>query len=231
MNWTALDTLRRRIVMVGLVAGPALLVLSVAINLTPPGESMRADFDSMAARAGLIVAEALLESVGFMIVLAALAAAGWSLRGRGAALGTWGGVSSIAGIVGFALSNANGVLLAELAQLPDRDAAFATASAIMQGDTAGLVGTLAMAMEIVGQLGMLLVIGGFVRAGLVRVWVLAVVVLGIAVNAAIGTMLATLIADLLLLGVGAWLAVCLARHGAESGLGASASVEPVSESA
>jgi len=219
MMWTPSDAVRRWIVVIGLIAGPALLVLSVAINLSPGGGSMRNQFDAMSSRSGLIVAEALLETLGFMIVLASFAGATLALRVRGGALGTWGAVLAIIGIVGFSFSNANGFTLAELAQLPDRDAAFTTAAAITSSDTASFVGTLGMAMEVLGQVGILLIIGGLVRARLVRFWLLLVVVIAMVGNIAIGTMLSTLVADLLLLGVGTWVAVRLARASRSAWLG------------
>lgn len=232
MNWTPADAVRRWIVVVGLITGPLLPTLSVAINLTPPGDSMRADFDTMATHAGLIVAEDLLETIGFMIVLACLAGATHALRHRGSALGTWGAALSIVGIVGFSLSNANGLTLIELTQLPDRDAAFDTAMAITSSDTANLVGTIGMVMEILGQIGILLVIGGLIRARLARIWLLPIVLLGIVVNAAVGTMVATLVADVLLLVVCCWVAIALARCAREAWLGMPSAVpaEQVPES-
>jgi hypothetical protein len=207
-------------VVAGLIAGPLLLVLSVAINLTAPTESMRADFDAMTARSGLIVAEAFLESFGFMIVLAALAGATQALRGRGGALGTWGAVLSILGIVGFSMSNANGFTLAALAQLPDHDAAFDTANAIMSGDTIAVAGTITMGLEVAGQVGIVLVIVGLIRARLVSVWLLILVAAGIVLNFVGGTMLTTLIADVLLAVVCTWIAVRLARAPNQVWLGA-----------
>ncbi len=232
MNWTRTDTIRRWIVVVGLIVGPVLLVLSVVINFTGPSDSMRADFDRMAASPSLIVAEALLEAIGFMVVLAALAGSTQALRARGGVLGTLGAVLSILGIVGFSFSNANGFTLAELAQLPDRDAGFATAIALMTSDTASAVGTIGMALEILGQLGILLVVCGFVRTRLVRIWILAPLIVGIVINAAIGMMVSTLIADLLLLATCTWLAVRLARcsHEAWLGMPAVAPVEPATAS-
>jgi hypothetical protein len=228
MNWTPTDSIRRGIVVAALIIGPLLLVLSIAINFTPPGDSMRADFDAMAARSGLIVAEAMLETIGFLLVLAAFAGATQALRARGGTLGTVGAVLSILGIVGFSFSNANGFTLAELAQLPDRDAAFATAMAITSSDTAGLVGTIGMVFEILGQVGILLVICGLIRARVVRIWILLLVIVGIVVNAAIGLMVTTLIADVLLLAASTWVAVRLARSSHETWLGmpASATASP-----
>ncbi|MEO6942077.1 MAG: hypothetical protein ABI238_03555 [Terrimesophilobacter sp.] len=232
MNWTPTDARRRWIVVAGLITGPALIVLSVAINFTPPSDSMRMDFDSMAANPGLIVAEALLEAIGFMVVLASFAGATQALRTRGGVLGIWGAILAIIGIVGFSFSNANGFALAELAQLPDRDAGFATAMAITSGDTASLVGTIGMAMEILGQVGILLVIGGLIRARLVPFWPLLIVV-GMVANAVISTMLTTLVVDLLLLAACSWIAVKLARCSHEAWLGMPTIVpaDPVSASA
>jgi hypothetical protein len=216
MQWTRTDGVRRWIVVVGLIVGPALTVLSIVINLNPP-ESMRASFDAMAAHPGLIVTEAFLETFGFMIVLAAL-------RHRGGALGTWCAALSIVGIVGFALSNTTGFQLAELAALPDRDAAFATAKSITTGDLAGTIGTVEMALEIVGQVGMLLVIVGLIRARIIRIWPLVFGIVGIVLNAAIGIMVTTLIADLLLLAAGTWIALAVARSSHEQWLGLPAAV-------
>lgn len=224
MHWTPTDAVRRRIVVTGLIIGPVLLVLSVVINFTPPSDSMRADFDRMGANPNLIVLEALLETLGFMITLAALAGSTQALRSRGGALGTWGAVLSIVGIVGFSFSNANGFTLAELAELPDHDASFATVSAIMSSTTAGTVGTIGMALEILGQIGILLVIGGLIRARLVRVWTLIIVLAGIIINFAGGLMLTTLIADLLLAAACTWVAVSLARCSNEAWLGMPAAI-------
>ncbi|UJP09214.1 hypothetical protein L2X99_12275 [Microbacterium sp. KUDC0406] len=219
MNWTRTDAARRVIVVTGLLLGPVLLVLSVAINLTAPGESMRADFDAMAARPGLIVAEALLETIGFTIVLASVAGAAHALRSRGGALGTWGAVLAVLGIVGFSFSNANGFTLAELAQLPDRDAAFATATSLMSSDISGIVGTVGTVLEMLGQIGILLVIAGLIRARIMPIWTIVIVIVGAAVNAVLGTMIGTLIADVLLLAVCALAAVRLARGSREAWLG------------
>lgn len=218
MQWTRTDAVRRWIVVAGLIIGPGLNVLSVAINLSPP-ESMRASFDAMAANPSLVVAEAFLETFGFMIVLAAFAGAAQALRSRGGALGTWGAALSIVGIVGFALSNTTAFQLAGFAQLSDHDAAFAMAKSLASSDLAGTIGTVEMALEIAGQIGILLVIGGLIRARITKIWPLLFGIVGIILNAAIGIMVTTLVADLLLLAAGIWIAVCLARSTREAWLG------------
>jgi len=224
MNWTRTDAIRRWIVVAGLILGPVLLVLSVASNFAGPSDSMRADFDRIGANPGPIVVQALLETIGFMILLATLAGSTQAIRSRGGALGTWGAGLSVIGIVGFSLSDASGFALAELAQLPDHDAAFTTAAAMMSSDTAGTVGAIGMALEILGQIGILLVIGGHIRTRMVRMWPLLLVVVGIVINVAIGDMLTTLIADVLLLAACAWLAVKIARCSHEAWLGNTAAV-------
>jgi hypothetical protein len=66
---------------------------------------------------------------------------------------------------------------------------------------------------------MLLVIIGLIRARLISAWVLPLPVVGIAVNAVVGTLVATLIADLLLLAAGTWIAIRIARFTRRQWLG------------
>jgi hypothetical protein len=74
-------------------------------------------------------------------------------------------------------------------------------------------------LEMLGQLGILLVIIGLIRARLIRVWPLLMVVVGIIVNLAGGIMLTTLLAGILLLATGCWIAVALARCNHQAWLG------------
>jgi hypothetical protein len=219
MNWTSTDALRRRIVVIGLIAGPLLLIVSVAINLATTPESMQAQFDALAANSTPIVLEALLEALGFAIALASLAGSTQAARSRGGALGTWGAVLAILGIVGFAISNAGGFTLAALAQLPDHEAAFKTAGAFMSTDAMSTLGTVGMVLEILGQIGILLVIGALIRAHLVKFWLLILAVVGIIINVAIGMTVTTLIADVLLLVVTGWIAIALTRASREVWMG------------
>lgn len=216
MEWKSVDGVRRWFVVVALVLGPVLAVLSVVVGLGPEPESMRESFDVMATRSPQILAQDLLETAGFALVLAALIGAATALRSRGGALGLIGVVLAYAGIVGFAISNASGLGIVALAQLPDRDAAFETAVAVTSDGPLAVAQTAGMVLEIAGQLGILILILGLWRARLLPLWVLIPVVLGILVNAVVGTLLATLVADVLLLATGAWIAVRLARasHGA-----------------
>lgn len=219
MQWTRTDTTRRSIVVAGLIIGSVLLALSSAVILNTPAESMRASFDAMTANPGLIVTAALLETVGFMIVLASFAGSAQALRSRGGALGTWGAALSIVGIAGFALSNATGFEMAAFAQIPDHDAAFAMAKSVMFGDVSGAIGSIEMVMEIAGQVGIVLVIGGLIRARITKIWPLLIVIAGIVVHFAVGLLVATFIADLLLLVGSTGVAVSLARSTHDAWLG------------
>ncbi|GAA3770738.1 hypothetical protein GCM10022240_23720 [Microbacterium kribbense] len=131
-----------------------------------------------------------------------------------------GAALAVVGPAGFSISNATGLTIVALAQQPDRDAAFQTALAVTGDTVLGTVGTVGFVLEIVAQLGMLLVIIGLVRVRLVNAWVLPLPVLGIAVNAVVGTMAATLVADLLRLAAGTWIAIGLARGNRAQWLGA-----------
>jgi N-hydroxyarylamine O-acetyltransferase len=67
MNWTSTDAARRRVVVAGLIAGPAVLLASNAfIVLDAPG-GMRAEFDAMAAQPWLLLVQSVLEALGFTI--------------------------------------------------------------------------------------------------------------------------------------------------------------------
>jgi hypothetical protein len=219
MNWTSTEGARRWIVVVGLVLGPVLVVASAAVGLGPMPDSMRASFDVMAQRAPAILAQDLLETLGFAILLAALAGATRAVHVRGGAIGTLGAVLSVVGITGFGLSNGTGLAVVAHAQLPGRDAAFQAAGAISGGEVIGTAGTVGWILEIVAQLGMLLVLVALWRARLVPIWPAVLCVVGILVNAVVGTIEASLVADVLLLVVLVWVAILLARTPREVWLG------------
>lgn len=206
-----LDAVRRWLVIAGLILGPVLIVLSVTVGLGPEPGSMRASFDLMAERAPQILAQDLLETFGFGILLGALVGVAPALRARGSALAFAGAMLSIAGIIGFAMSNAAGLSVVALAQLPDRDAAFQAASAISSTGPIAVIGTVGWILEIAGQLGILLVLAGLWRARVVSWWPLVLGVVGMLVNAVIGTLAASLAADVLLLAVMTWTVVGLTR--------------------
>ena len=221
MEWTGTDVARRRLVMLGLVLGPVLTTASVVFGLGGgEPESMRTGFDVMATRSGQILAQDLLETVGFAIVLTALAAATLPLRSRGGVLGVVGAVLAFIGIAGFALTNGSGLTVVALAQLPDRNAAFHAAQAITSNGPIAVAGTVGWLLEIAGQVGILLVLAGLWRGRIAPPWPLVLGVVGVLVNAVIGTMVATLAADVLLLAACTWVAVLLGRLPRATWLGA-----------
>jgi hypothetical protein len=231
MQWTTTDAVRRWLVVCGLILGSVMAVVSSLIGLTtPPADSMRESFDVMATRGDASVAQTILETVGFTLVIAALIGATQALRARGGGLGTAGAVLGFAGIAGFGLSNGAGPAVAALAQLPDPDTTYRIATAISSDGPIAVLGNLGWMLEIAGQLGLLLVLAGLWRARILPPWPLALGVLGLVVNAVIGTMVTTLIADLLLLVAMIWVAIRLARTSHEAWLGASSAArlpEPV----
>ncbi|HWU58139.1 MAG TPA: hypothetical protein VN045_05415 [Microbacteriaceae bacterium] len=218
MNWTRTDSTRRRIVIVGLILGPVMLAVSNAFVIQAQGNSMRDVFDAMTANPSMLIVQSLLEGGGFMIAFASFAGAVQATRVRGGALGTWGAALCIVGILGFALSSANGLAFYSLAPLHNHDVGFAAATAVV-GDAA--ISTIQMILTLAGQLGICLVIGGLIRARVCRIWPLLLVVAGIIVNMAFSMILTTLVADLLLLAAGTWIAVALARSPHEIWLGQS----------
>ncbi|WP_417562613.1 hypothetical protein [Microbacterium sp.] len=211
ITWTRTDAARRWIVVSGLVVGPLLATISVAIGMSPGGDDLRAQFAAMGAHATTVLMQDVLETAGFALVLAALAGATSTLRTRGGLLGTIGSVLAVVGIAGFGVSNATGLAVVALAQQPDQDAAFHTAVAMSSNGVLATMGTVGFALEVVAQVGMLLVFTGLARGRVVSVWVLPIVVIGIGVNGVVGTMVATLAADALLLAACTWTAVRIAR--------------------
>lgn len=212
MEWTSTDSARKRLVVIGLAVGPVLALVAAILGLggAQPG-SRRASFEVMAERSDAILGQDLLETLGFTITLAALIGATRALRGRGGALGTVGAALGYVGIAGFGLSNGAGLAVVALAQLPDRDAAFQTATTITtSGPLAGASGV-GWALEILGQLGLLLILAGLWRARLVPPWPFLLAGLAIVAAGAVGTMTGIAFADVLLLVVGVLVATRLAR--------------------
>ena len=74
-------------------------------------------------------------------------------------------------------------------------------------------------LEIVAQLGMLLVLVALWRGRLIPIWPPVLCVVGILVDAVVGTIEATLVADALLLAVMVWVAILFARIPREVWLG------------
>lgn len=205
------DLARRRIVAIGLVVGPVLVVTSAMLGLGHEPESMRAVFDDLASRGGSVLLQDLFELIGFTIVLASFAGATIAIRSRGAAIGIVGATIALVGIAGFGLANGTGVSVLALAQLPARDAAFDTAVAITQSGPLATASTAGWLLELVGQLGILLVLLGLWRARVIPIWPVLVCIIGVLLVAAVGTIAVTLVADVLLLVVGVWVALRLLR--------------------
>jgi hypothetical protein len=218
MNWTSTDAARRRVVVAGLIAGPAVLLASNAfIVLDAPG-GMRAEFDAMAAQPWLLLVQSVLEALGFTIAMASYAGVPHALRTRGGAFGTWGAALCIIGILGFVLSAAGGLFLYVVARIPDHDTGFA-AGAALNADP--VTGDLIMVLTLAGEVGVCLVVIGLMRARLVSFWPLVIVIAGIVADYVLPSVFSGLVADALLLAASAWIGVALARAPKDAWLGAS----------
>lgn len=224
MYATSTDAVRRRIVIAGLIVGPVLLMLSNAFTIPETG-SMRTDFDAMAANPWMLLTESLLEAIGFATVFASYAASTHALRSRGGGLGTTGAVLCMIGILAFSLSAAGGLFLSVVAQMDDKEAGFAAGSALAAD---GVTGTLLIVLMMLGEAGICLVIGGLLRARIVRLWPLLLVLLGIVADNVLPGMLSALVADLLLLVASVWVAIALVRAPIAAWLGEAASAVAVS---
>lgn len=219
MNWTSTDAARRRVVVAGLIAGPAMLLASNAFIVPDVPGGMRAEFDAMAAQPWLLLVQSLLEAVGFTIAMASYAAVPHALRARGGTFGTWGAALCVIGILGFVLSAAGGLFLYVVARMPDHDAGFAAGAALNADPvTADLI----MVLMLAGEVGVCLVVIGLMRARLVSFWPLVVVIAGIVADYALPSVFSGLVADALLLVASAWIGIALAKAPRDAWLGASA---------
>src|SRR5690606_11802647 len=142
---------------------------------------------------------------------ASFAGATASIRSRGAALGIVGAMLAFLGIAGFGLANGTGVSVLALAQLSDRNAAFDTAMAITQSGPLATASTAGWMLELVGQAGIPLVLLGLFRARIIPIWPVLLCIVGVVLVAVLGTITVTLVADVLLLVVGVWVALRLLR--------------------
>lgn len=208
---TRSETVRRWIMVVALVAGPAIAAASAAFVLPLPNSgSLHTDFTAMINNRPLLLISSLLEGIGFTLALGGYAAVSNLVRQRGGMLATLGAALCVVGILGFGWAGANGFAFHALTGLADHDAGFVAAGAVAS-DPATTVSSM---LEILGPIGVLLVMIGLVRARLVPLWPVFVIIAGILANGVIGTVVATLVADLLLLAASTWVAINLVRaHG------------------
>ncbi|MGB4137370.1 MAG: hypothetical protein WA971_12450 [Microbacterium sp.] len=214
MEWTSTKAVRWRLSLVGLIAGPVLLVVS-SVFIVPGGSGgMRADFDAMAARPWLLVVQSALEAAGFAVSLAAFAAVARVADRRGGALATTGTVLCVLGALGFMWSAAGGMFLSVLVRMDDREAGFAAAVAV-NGDA--VTGALISVLMLAGEAGILLVLLGMLRAGRIRIWPVVLVVAGVVADLVLPGVLSGLTADVLLLAAAVWTVLSLRRSGAPQG--------------
>ncbi|MBS1697663.1 MAG: hypothetical protein JST25_04585 [Actinobacteria bacterium] len=209
MEQTSTQIAQWRLALIGLILGPALLVVSNAFIVPESSGGMRASFDAIATQPWLVLVPSVLEAAGFALTLAAFAAVSRSVARRGGALATTGAVLCVLGVLGFAWSAAGGLFLAALSGMKDRNAGFEAAMTMTADPVSG---ALISVLMFVGEAGILLVLLGLVRASLLRIWVIALVVAGIVADQVLPGFLSSLTADALLLAVGILTALSLRRR-------------------
>lgn len=211
METTSAQSTRRLLVLTALVAGPVLAVASAAIGLGPQPGSMHEAFEAMGRNGSTILVQDLLEMFGFSLLAVGAIGVTRVIRGRGSILALIGAILSVIGIVGFTMSNTAGMAIVALAQLPDQAAAFSAAAAITSSGPLGLMSTLGWILEIAGQVGGFLIIVALWRARIIPWWPAACVLVALIAVSAIGTIEASLIADVVLLAVMVLIVVRVSR--------------------
>lgn len=201
MELTPVDSVRRGLVLAALIVGPLLAAASAAIGLGLQPKSMHAAFDLMAQHGSTVLAQDLLELFGFTILAIGAIGVTRVLGPRGSWFGLTGALLSLLGIVGFSVSNASGLAIVGLAQLPDRAAAFDAAAAITAGGPLALISSLGWYFEIIGQVGGLVIILALWRARVIPWWPAVVFAAAMIAVAVIGSIEASLAADVVLLAI------------------------------
>lgn len=198
-------TSRRRLLTTALIVGPLLVTVSALFNHTPASQEAADVLAAVRAHRGEHLAEVLLEMLGLAVSFAAAAAAALRVRTRGAALATVGAVGSVLGIIGFTMVNAEGMVVNALAGMADQAAA-ERAVAATNSSPAVFV---AFPMILLGELGLVAVLAGFRRAGVLPVWPAVIAFGALVVDFAGGSRWMLIVSDLLMLAALGWLAAAL----------------------
>lgn len=191
-----------------LVGGPLLVLLSATLNHTPASDSAADMIAVVADHRGAQLAEVLLELGGLVLSFAGCIVAARRVRARGRRLAAAGAALCFAGVAGFALVNAEGLVVNALAGAPDRAAAVTALDTINHSPAVYV----AFPLILLGEVGIVLVLAGMRRAGTLPVWPVLASVASAVVDFAGGSRALLLASDALMLLALAWLAITLARR-------------------
>lgn len=191
-----------------LLVGPLLVLASAALNHTPASDSAADMIAVVADHPHAQLAEVFLELVGLVLSFVGCIVAARRIRTRGCGLATAGAALSLAGIVGFTLANAEGLVVNALASGPDRAVGVTALDAINHSAAVYV----AFPLILLGEVGIVLVLAAYRRAGALPVWPVLAAVAGAVVDFAGGSRLLLLVSDAMVLVALGWLAAALSRR-------------------
>lgn len=196
-----------RVLVGAAVLGPVLVLVSALFNHTPASQSAADVLAAISAHRGSQLTEVLLEIAGFVVTFAACLAAAARLEGRGRRLAAAGSVGCLAGLVGFTMVGAEGLVLNSLAGMADHAAAVEAADAT---NTSPAV-FVALPLILLGELGIVAVLAAHRRAGLLPVWPAVAAFAAMVTDFAGGSQALLVVSDLLAVVALGWLAAALWR--------------------
>jgi hypothetical protein len=194
---------RRPLTGAALLGGSLLLVAS-AVLARPSGAQDAAGVLAAARdQGGAFLAQALLETGGFLLVFAGAIGATQVLRRRGVVLGNLACFLCFAGLAGFMLVGATSLNVYALANGDDHAAMVAAADVVHASPAA----IMSFPLMLLGMVGLILLALGLRRARLVPLWVPLVAVAGVVLDFVGGTSHAALLtSDVLALVSFGWIA-------------------------
>jgi hypothetical protein len=171
----SLAGVRKTVAGVGLVGAAVTGLVSALVGTDEGTSTSAADLYAIAARhSGALTASAIVFAASAVLMIPALGGMLHQLRGRGARLGGIGAAFWVLGAFGHLGYAIWELMIARIPHQPDRSAMIAYL------DRASMVTTVLLPLLLSVVVGMLLLVGALWRAGRVPLWVLVLVVAGIA---------------------------------------------------
>jgi hypothetical protein len=155
---------RRAVAATCFVASPVLHLASYFLWPAGTEGSDAAQLATAAAHPGAMTAAALVEALGWVLLLPALAVLWHEVRGRGSVLVTIGVWGAALGVLGFVSSSVLNLVTVALAGTPSGLASF---TAVKHSGSVTLVVVLPI---LLGLLALVVLLGGLARAGLAGWW-------------------------------------------------------------
>jgi len=175
----------------GALLGGSLLLVASAVLARPSGAQDAAGVLAAARdQGGAFLAQALLETGGFLLLFAGAVGATQVLRRRGVVLGNLACVLCFAGLAGFMLVDAMSLTVYALSTGDDQAAMVSAADVVHTSPGA----ILSFPLMLLGMIGLILLALGLRRARLVPLWVPAAAIAAVVVDV-VGTSHAALLAS------------------------------------